>query len=554
MSGQDPFALAEWQRIRRYAVPDQMITECTEARERGDWRAACEAGGVDVLIDDPAPVAEQLAGFAPDLLRWHIPRVLGGHTTVAAGQRYVLVGHDVVIGPDSVVLIVESPVSALGSQRLTLRTVRWGDQPGGEVLPIAAHLWDARHAGELRTALSGSADRLPGFTPSGAALWSAPSGDLRGYAPSADLRGSASSHAAPGFADSGDDLPARAERVRRQTTIPAGFAEAGAEVLGDWPPHDRAWTVDAMRVVHDARALTARFGSGEWALQIDYRKFLHIAVDGDTVRVRWQTLTWSDQDSPVRRLNRIDGGLTRFAVDLDLIRNGRLTAGQLHPLVRAALFPGVPTAPASQVPATHAEPVRVRCSGAWHEIGVQRGLLTLPAHTEAERMREKAMRAFGGAVTGCFAVEQTWAGTAGRLPKRLRAHREDLWQRMLHGGTRTVLELLDAGMDPNLRDSRGRTLMHRLRSYDHRVLLPRLLAEGLDINARDLEGSTPLYLAVVYQVPADLIIALSDAGADPHAPNQDDMTVFDYFDDVLEYRDDLEPEFAAAVAHIRRRA
>ncbi|WP_430782846.1 ankyrin repeat domain-containing protein [Actinoplanes sp. G11-F43] len=527
MSGHDPAALAEWQRIRRYAVPERMITEGAAARADGDWRRACAAGDVDVLIDDAGPVRHLLAGFAPDLLRWHIPRALGGYTAIAVDTRYVLVPGDGTVGPADPALVVDSPASLFGSQRLTLRAVPWEDLADEMVIPVPAHLWDARHATGLRTALGGSAERMPGFAPDGTPL----PDDALGI---------------------GDDPPARTERVHRRDTLAAAFTEAGAEILGEWTDRDLAPVLDPARVIRLARELTARIGTGEWALWIDHHICLHIVVDDSTVWVEWKTLNWSDRDSPLRDLHRIDTALTRRAVDLDLIRAGRLTAGQLHPLVRAALFPGVPASGPSDP--VSPEPVRVRCHGRWHEIGVDRGRLALTAHTEEERRRERAMRAFGGAVTGCFAVEQTWSGTAGRLPERLRAHREDLWQRMLHGGTRAVLELLDDGMDPHLRDSRGRTLMHRLRSYDHRVLFPRLLAAGLDIGARDLEGSTPLFLAVVYQAPADLIIALVDAGADPHAPNQDGMSVVDYLDDVLDYREDLDPDFATAVAHIRERA
>jgi hypothetical protein len=208
---------------------------------------------------------------------------------------------------------------------------------------------------------------------------------------------------------------------------------------------------------------------------------------------------------------------------------------------------------AGPTPAAVDGPVRVRCRGHWHEIGVRIGRLDLIEHTDTERQRERALSAFGGTVSGCFAAEQAWHGAPGRLPRRLRAHREDLWQLMIHGGTRTVFELLDAGMNPHLRDSRGRTLMHRVRSFDHERLLPRLLAEGLDVNARDKEGSTPLYLAVVHRWQAALIIALADAGADPHLPNQDDMSVIDHCDEILDYLEDLDPDFEAAVAHLRKR-
>lgn len=531
MSGQDPFSLAEWQRIRHYAVPEWMITECTEARERGDWRAACEAGRIDVDIDDPTPFADRLAGLAPDLLRWNLPRALGGYTTIAPGRHYVLIPHDGVLEPDIDVLVVGSPASLVGSQRLTLTAASWSDLPD-ETVPLPAYLWDARHAGELRTAVSATAGRLPGFAPDGTPL----PGELLG---------------------TGDDRPALAERVRREENLAARFTAAGIEVADDFGVETPRWgndqdfrIVDPLRLAHDARMLAARLDVREMVLWIDYYQHVLVTVDRDTVRAEWRIDRTGD-NTRASALHQLDSGLARYPADLDLIRAGRLTAGRLHPLVRAALFPGVPATPAPPEPVPG--PIRVRCEGQWHQVEVRQGRLTLPAHSAEQQVRERALRAFGGAVTGCFATEQTWSGTPGRLPKRLRAHREDLWQRILHGGTRTLLELLDGGLDPHLRDSRGRTLMHRLRSFDHTVLLPRLLVAGVDVNARDFEGSTPLYLAVVHQAPSEVITALVDAGADVNVPNQGDLSVLDYLDEILVYRDDLNADFEAAVAYIRRR-
>ena len=91
--------------------------------------------------------------------------------------------------------------------------------------------------------------------------------------------------------------------------------------------------------------------------------------------------------------------MLRSTADLDLIRRGRLSPGDLHPLVRAALFPGAPPGPglsledepvgAALVPGVPPGPglplegelVRVRCKGAWHEIDVRLGRLDPLAHT-----------------------------------------------------------------------------------------------------------------------------------------------------------------------------
>ncbi|MFE3288783.1 ankyrin repeat domain-containing protein, partial [Streptomyces sp. NPDC059233] len=133
--------------------------------------------------------------------------------------------------------------------------------------------------------------------------------------------------------------------------------------------------------------------------------------------------------------------------------------------------------------------------------------------TPEEQQRERAMRAFGGAVSGCFAVQQTWATGEGRLPRALQAQRRELFLRVQHGDTPGVTALLDAGVDPRIRDARGRGLLHSLHLLDHEVLLPRLLKAGLDLEARDTNRRTPLLSAVHWGGSADLVRALVAAGS-----------------------------------------
>ncbi|KUL24172.1 ankyrin repeat domain-containing protein [Actinoplanes awajinensis] len=524
-------SLAEWERIRRYAVPARMITECTAARERGDWAAACAAGDVDVTFD-AASLAERfgpdgaatllgmLAGFAPDLLRWHLPRALGGYSTLATDVLYLL-APDGPVDLETVLLTVRSPQSVLGSQRLTLGTGRLADllPVDAEHLPVppirlAPHHWDARRAGELRATVSG-----PALTAAGVEGPRTPTDLLEAW------------HAA--------GLPISHEEAVRLFT------------------DDHFRLIDPYALVAEARRVAAQFGERTLTLTgwLDRRQILRLGVDGDVVTATAQQVTW-DGYTEVRRLPHLSPRLLRFPPDLDLVRHGRLPAGALHPLIRSALFPGTPAAPPAE-PADRAVFTRVRCHGEWHVIDHRDGRLHLPAHTAAEAQRERALRAFGGPVSGCFAAAQAWTGMSGRLPKRLRDHRRDLWLRMVHGGTRVVLELLDGGMDPGVRDGRGRTLLHRLRSFDHTRLLPRLLEAGLNVNDRDKEGSTPLYLAVVNLWPPELIIALVDAGADPRMPNQDDVSVLDYLDDMLAYlepKDQRGPAFHAAVEYLKEHA
>jgi ankyrin repeat protein len=103
------------------------------------------------------------------------------------------------------------------------------------------------------------------------------------------------------------------------------------------------------------------------------------------------------------------------------------------------------------------------------------------------------------------------------LPPPVQDLHDDLWLRVLYGDTDGVLRLLDAGF-PLAVERNGATLMHALRSLDHSRVLPRLLALGLDVNARTRAGATPLHTALAYpEAGTDLIAALLHAGADPRA-------------------------------------
>jgi hypothetical protein len=71
----------------------------------------------------------------------------------------------------------------------------------------------------------------------------------------------------------------------------------------------------------------------------------------------------------------------------------------------------------------------------------------------------------------------------------------EMFRRAVHGDTAGVLALLDAGADPLVRDGSGQTLLHLLPGLDHEILLSRLLAAGVDVNAVDVQGHTALHAA-----------------------------------------------------------
>ncbi|MEO3830222.1 ankyrin repeat domain-containing protein [Actinomadura sp. B10D3] len=199
--------------------------------------------------------------------------------------------------------------------------------------------------------------------------------------------------------------------------------------------------------------------------------------------------------------------------DLDVLRHGDTDPDRLHPLVRTALFPL--REPAGRVGPPHPalpSPVRVRCRGEWHEVRFREGALDMP-HSADERRRERVMGALGGAVAGCFAAAHAVASGQGRLPKVLREQQRELYARAQHGDTPGVLRLLDAGVDPRLRDGRRRTLLHALIHLDHEILLPRLLAAGVDLEAEDHNRRTALHVAVGDNGSVSLVRALLAAGA-----------------------------------------
>ncbi|MEW1870714.1 ankyrin repeat domain-containing protein [Streptomyces caelestis] len=531
-----PEEAASRRRVRRYAVPRRMIERATERRTAGDWRGACAAALVDVDIDLPevaehcgddvaAALEDDLRHLVPDLVRWHLPRVLGGWTTLDTDRTVVLARYRPVRageGPRSTpYLHLTTPAMREGPQRITLRFCTVADERTAGVFGsrtedwrYARHLWDARHTAELRERCGGGAERPPFFHADGRPR-------RTDELPTAD----------PGPADAA----ARAEWVtllHQKGEVEAAFAASGIE-LDLTPPTGPGWyradpaallgrlAFDHTRLEREVRRLTGegvgdRFlVSGDWRTRV----LLEPTAAGLGARAAGRE---ESKDLPF-----LAEALWRRLPDLDLLRVGGVEPEHLHPLVREALFPGLRAADGTGGPPGPGlpEPVRVRCRGAWHEVGFRPGGLLRMPHSDEEQRRERALRAFGGAVAGCFAVEQTWASGDGRLPKALRAQRRDLFLRAQHGDTHGVLQLLDAGVDPRVRDAFGRSLLHVLHLLDHEPLLPRLLAAGLDLEARDRRERTPLFTAVNDGGSRALVEAFLAAGARTDVADQSELSL-----------------------------
>ncbi|MEV5768529.1 ankyrin repeat domain-containing protein [Micromonospora sp. NPDC052213] len=533
-----------WQRVRRYAVPAAMVEACTAAREAGDWRAACAAGRMDVAFD-LAEVAREhgraradrieadLDVLAPDLLRWHLPRVLGGRTSVATHQRFVLSAVDGRFDDRDVALMVDTPKTVDGSQRLRLTvrpTLREG-YPRQDLPPV---YWSAAHVDGLAGAYGGSPGRLPGLAADGTAR------PFESYAT---------------VVDPGD--PASRAEVFDRLVAGGEMVEAWAVAGVDLDPEAPETYYLNREVASAARGCLVPLGLDAELARLEDR----YGVD--------RVMIWSG-GRPVAEVHRRgDGSVAaafvgyerehftrpRFAgvvherpADLDLLRHGLLHPAELHPLVRRALFPSAPATPDTvpspgdrpPVPAVRlcvaqggtARPevaglrveVPVRCGGGWHVLVHGDGRLDPVSHTAEEVAGEELLRALGGQSAGCFAAVQAWRGGAGRLPRPLRELRRDVLLRIQHGGAATLAALLDAGLDPRMGDGRGGTLLHHLRAVEDVSLVRRLLDAGVPIGAGDRRGRTALHVAVGDGGSPELVRALLDAGADPDALDEDDYS------------------------------
>ncbi|MBD0418160.1 ankyrin repeat domain-containing protein [Streptomyces sp. TRM S81-3] len=518
-----PEEAASRRRIRRYAVPRRTIERAAERRAAGDWRGACAAAGVDVAVDlaqvaehcgqeVAAALEDDLRHLVPDLLHWHLPRVLGGWTTLDTGRTVVLARYRPVAAGErprtTPYLHVTTPAMREGPQRVTLRFRTVASEkaagvfgPSAEDWRYARHLWDARRTAELRERCGGT-DRSPFFHPDGR-----PRGAEE--LPAADP--------GPG------DAAARSEWItllHQRGEVRAALTAAGIEA--DLTPLEApAWyqadpesflgglALQHTRLEPEMRRLADEGVGDSFLIAGDWR--MNILLTPAATGLRLRAVGRKDAEG----VPFLPEALWRRLPDLDLLRAGGIEPAHLHPLVREALFPalevpeGIAGPPGPAAPA----PVRVRCRGEWHEVGFRAGGLLHMPHSDEEQQRERALRAFGGAVAGCFAVQQTWASGSGRLPKALRAQMRDLFLRAQHGDTDGVLELLDAGVDPRVRDGAGRTLLHVLHLLDHEPLLPRLLEERLDLEARDRRDRTPLFTAVNDGGSRALVEAFLAAGA-----------------------------------------
>ncbi|MYY83680.1 hypothetical protein GT044_20835 [Streptomyces sp. SID335] len=399
LSSPCPSLSAFWPRVRQFAVPTAMIEKATARRVVGDWAGACSAARFDIDFGLRAVahthgrhVADQLRSdlrhLAPDLLRWHMPRI-APDGLLRPGLTVALARYEAAdpAGVRPLRLVARTPPAwADAGQRISLAL--WdgararADPPHHHPHPhphrrfrldLHRHLWDARRAGELR-ARSGTGAPDPQWRHCAVDRWADEAALLL--------------HT--------DGRPAGPVVVR---------LGAGRRLLMEPGPD-----VDAVGIGHPSGSTVAPPSVGDISA-------LPVLPDAST---------W-------------------ILPDLELLRTGAVTAERLHPLVAASLLPDSTPAGPSTAPAAR-RPRIVECRGARHRIGLVDGVLAPLDHDAAEIRREELLAALSGTPLPCLRV----IDEAHRSPDALTGVRERLDHGDVDGALAVIEDLL--GPEALLRD------------------------------------------------------------------------------------------------------
>ncbi|MFJ3789538.1 hypothetical protein [Kitasatospora sp. NPDC090091] len=477
-----------WLRVREFAVPPRVIETATARRRVGDWAGACAAAGVDTDLDLrsvarthgrelAARIRADLRHLAPDLLRWHLPRIapdglLRPGLTVSLA-RY---GTPEPGGPGPLHLVVRTPPAwADGGQRISLGL--WdGSRTGAGSrgadaahhphlrpdrrfrLDLHRHLWDARRADELR--VRSGADRP----------WAdAATADAGRTGPPVPAGPLPPTPLPPGLVPpelrcAVDRWAAEAEILLRAAAADGGHGADGAG--------SEACRADDAPVTG---SVLVRLGTGR-------RLLLDLATAPDGAGPPELRITAAPTDGSVTTLPVLPDAATWVLPDLDLLRSGRIGPDRLHPLVAAALVPGhVPAGPAA-VPDAPGQARIVECRGARHRIGLVDGVLSALDHDPAQLRREELLVALTGTPLPCLrAIDE-----AHRRPDGLTGVRE----RLDHGDIAGALAVVEGLLGPAavLRDG---PLRDELEAAAQRRIAYGLFRSGLAGPAPDRRPAPP---------------------------------------------------------------
>ncbi|GGK08537.1 hypothetical protein GCM10011583_45650 [Streptomyces camponoticapitis] len=404
--------LSFWPRVREFAVPPSMIETATARRQAGDWAGACAAARIDVDLSPrssarthgrelTARLRADLRHLAPDLLRWHMPRI----------------APDGLLRPGLTVALARygDGLSAVGPVYLVARTPpAWAD--AGQRISLA--LWDGSHAGA-------AARRHPHPHPDRRFrldlhrhLWDARRTD--------ELR-----------ARSGADSPSGGGGPVLDPAVPEALREALPDATARRCAVDR-WAAEAGILL---RAEGRSTGAVAVRLGARLRLELELVADEHGAGPPVLRIAEPGRAGPAPAPPLLPDAATWILPDLELIRAGAIDVDRLHPLVAPALVPGCsPTGPAP-VRERSGQPRLVDCRGARHRIGLVDGVLSALDHDPDEIRREELLAALTGTPLACLrAIDE-----AHRSPDCLTGVRE----RLDHGDAAGALAVVEGLLGPD---------------------------------------------------------------------------------------------------------
>ncbi|MEV6306560.1 hypothetical protein AB0M02_44640 [Actinoplanes sp. NPDC051861] len=452
--------LLAWLRVRQFAVPPTMIKTATARRLTGDWAGACAAARFDTDLNPRAvarlygaQVAAQLRAdlrdLAPDLLRWHFPRV-APDGLLRPGLTLTLARYDPP-GEGPLHLVARTPPAwADAGQRISLalwsRSHREPSPDRRFRLDLHRHLWNAHNSPTLPT------HRVEyGST-----------GEPNSTHPPLDLQrveygltgGPNSTHPALdtqrveyGFTGGPNSThpPLDTQRVEYGFTGGPNSTHPPLDTQrveygftgGRNSTHSALDTqrvefgfVGGMKSTHLAGLVG--LAVGRWAEEARILLEADGARGPVLVRVGCGRRLLFDPERLTAELVRVraSAGLpilpyaaTWVPPDLELLSAGLIEPEALHPLVAAALVPGYRPSPAA---AAEPAPERiVDCRGARHRIGLAAGVLAPLDHDPAELRREALLVALGGTPLPCLQA----VDLVNRHPESL----DDVRARLDHG-------------------------------------------------------------------------------------------------------------------------
>ncbi|MFI5906056.1 ankyrin repeat domain-containing protein [Dactylosporangium sp. NPDC051541] len=517
----NPRELPLWRNIRSQMPSRALVAAAAAARSEGDWRTAATLMPVTVDIDlntvhntygseATAALEDDLRHLCLDLLWWHLPRHAGGRGTLQPQVSAVLAPR--INAANSPLLRLKLPKSPQGPQRGELSVVTLPDLEYVRWFYTPRYTWDVRCIEDQTSLWTG--DDIFALLAEGnlTEAWSRCGITVEFDNPQALQRPGFSPTSPIGVANLAREAAAAFEVDQVNTlfssSLTLNLPDLTAELadLGDWMevpvriptspvPPELALITAGLMTLDDLHPLVAPVAAqSPIAAPSSIAAPSPIAVPGPTAA-----------RSPAAPKGPI-------ATKSPTLRDRTFRTYTPTPHISDKSLRGVPNV---SVPVD----VYVRCNGVWHRVSLTNGRLTLHVqHSDEERQREEMLRALGGEVGGCLAVEEAWTAGGGRLPRKLHEYRRGIMRRLQFGDTELLLQgLADGAIDPRMRAGNGWSLLHMAVWLDHERVLPVLLGEGVAVDVRDRIGRTPLYEAVMHGGDVAFIRALLDVGADPHA-------------------------------------